>query len=319
MQTVLVAGGAGFIGSNLCADLLSKNYQVIAIDNFLTSGEENLIELKKNPHFSFINHDIIKLGEIADTLPHVDFIFHLASPASPNVKSKRSYMSFPLETLLVNSVGTQKLLELAKKNSARFLYASTSEVYGDPEITPQPEEYRGRVSSVGPRSVYDEGKRFGEAMVMCYVRKYGVDARIMRIFNTYGPQMQVDDGRVVSNFINQAIHNEAITIYGDGSQTRSFCYVSDLIEGMQRLLFTDGLTGEVVNLGNPTEKSINEFATLVKELTGAASEIVHEDLPVDDPMQRRPDITKAKKLLNWEPTVSLEEGLKKTIEYFNHI
>lgn len=319
MQTALIAGGAGFIGSHLCEDLLSKNYHVIAVDNFLTGSEENIKKLQENPNFTFIHADVTKFEEVTGQLPKIDFVFHLASPASPNIKNKRSYMSYPLETMLVNSVGTQKLLEVAKDNHARFVYASTSEVYGDPEISPQTEEYRGNVSCNGPRSVYDEGKRFGEAMVMCYVRKYGVDARIMRIFNTYGPQMQIDDGRVVSNFINQALAHEPITIYGEGNQTRSFCYVSDLIDGIEKLMFTPGLIGEVINLGNPTEKSVEEFAILIKALTQTDSKIVYEELPVDDPKRRKPDIAKAKQLLDWEPEVSLEEGLKRTIAYFKHL
>ncbi len=320
MQTVYVAGGAGFIGSNLCEKLLSSGFQVVAIDNLLTSSKDNIEPFLSNPHFRFLELDIIH-AELSDfdNLPKPDFIFHLASPASPNLHSKTSYMAYPLETIMVNTLGTYKLLELATKNNARFLFASTSEVYGDPAISPQTEDYFGNVNPNGIRSVYDEGKRAGEAIVMAFVRKFHVDARIIRIFNTYGPHMQPDDGRVVSNFIVQALKKEPLTIYGSGKQTRSFCYVSDLVEGMYALMFTDGLQGEVVNVGNPIEKTVSEFATLVKEFTGTSSEIVYQELPSDDPKQRRPDISKAKRLLQWEPKVTLEEGLTKTIEYFKKI
>lgn len=317
MQNVWVTGGAGFIGSHLCRELLEKGYHVVCIDNFLTSSEENIQPLKEHAHFSFYNQNVIHLtGEVVKQLPKPDFIFHLASPASPNLKSPRSYMAYPIETLAVNSQGTHNILEIAVANGARFFFASTSEVYGDPTISPQPETYNGNVSPNGIRSVYDEAKRFGEAITMAYVRKFNVDARIIRIFNTYGPHMQLDDGRVVSNLIIQALSKQPLTVYGDGSQTRSFCYVSDMVDGMMRLMFTDGLQGEIVNIGNPNEKKISEFAHLVKELTGTSSEIVFEELPADDPKQRRPDITKAKHLLDWEPKVGLEEGLQKTIEYF---
>lgn len=320
MQTVYIAGGAGFIGSNLVKDLLDKNYEVVAIDNFLTSTKDTIIPFLKNSHFHFLEKDVTSISEedIA-SLPMPDFIFHLASPASPNEKSPRSYIAYAIETLQVNAQGTQKLLEIAKAHGSRFLYASTSEVYGDPDVSPQPETYWGNVNPNGVRSVYDEAKRYGEAMVMAYVRKYSVDARIVRIFNTYGPNMQPDDGRVVSNMIMQALHNKPLTIYGNGSQTRSFCYVSDLVEGLERLMFTEGLRGEVVNMGNPNEKTIKEFATIIKSLTNTSSEIVFEPLPSDDPKKRNPDIIKAKRLLDWEPKVSLEEGLKKTIDYFKSL
>lgn len=319
MQTIYVAGGAGFIGSHLVKDLLQKNYTVVAIDNLLTSSKENIADSLENPNFHFLEKDVVTLSENdVEGLPTPNFIFHLASPASPNAKSPRSYIAFGIETLKVNSRGTENLLQLAQKNNARFLYASTSEVYGDPAISPQPETYWGNVNPNGMRSVYDEGKRFGEALVMAYVRKYTIDARIARIFNTYGPHMQKDDGRVVSNFIMQALKNEPLTIYGDGKQTRSFCYVSDLVAGLEKLMFTDALQGEVVNLGNPIEKTISDFATIIKNLTGTSSEIVFEELPSDDPKKRNPDITKAKHLLGWEPKVSLEEGLTKTIEYFKN-
>ncbi len=320
MQTVYIAGGAGFIGSNLCEKLLSLGYSVVCIDNLLTSSKKNIEKFQTNPHFHFLELDVIH-AELVDFehLPKPDFIFHLASPASPNLHSKTSYMAYPLETMMVNTLGTYKLLELAIKNNARFLFASTSEVYGDPAISPQTEDYFGNVNPNGIRSVYDEGKRAGEAIVMAFVRKFNVDARIIRIFNTYGPNMQPDDGRVVSNFIVQALKNEPLTIYGNGNQTRSFCYVSDLVEGLCALMFKDGLQGEVVNVGNPNEKKISEFATIVKELTGTSVEIVYHELPSDDPKQRKPDISKAKRLLNWEPKVTLEEGLTKTVEYFKKL
>ncbi len=317
MQTVYVAGGAGFIGSNLCKRLLDDGYAVICIDNLVTSSESNITKLEKNPNFHFINADVTNFTESTfATFSKPDFIFHLASPASPNKNGKRSFIALPIQTLLANTLGTYKLLELAKAANARLLFASTSEVYGDPEVSPQPETYWGNVNPNGVRSVYDEGKRAGEAFVMGYVRKYGLDGRIVRIFNTYGPNMQEDDGRVVSNLILQALKSEPLTIYGDGSQTRSFCYIDDLVEGLVRYMFADGLQGEVINIGNPGEKSIADFATIIKEITGTASEIVYEDLPEDDPKKRKPDITKARKLLDWEPKVGLDEGIKRTIEYF---
>lgn len=320
MATVYIAGGAGFIGSHLCKKLFDDGYEVVCIDNFLTSSKKNIEPFLQNQHFHFLDANVIYVSDtdIKD-LPKPDYIFHLASPASPNAKSKRSYIAYPIETLLVNTLGTYHLLQLAQKHNARLLFASTSEVYGDPTVSPQPEDYWGYVNPNGVRSCYDEAKRCGEAMVMSFVRKHDVDARIVRIFNTYGPTMQEDDGRVVSNFIMQALKNEPLTIYGDGSQTRSFCYVSDLVEGLCSYMFADGLEGEVINMGNPNEKKIVEFATIVKELTGTTSQIEFEDLPEDDPKQRRPDISKAKRLLGWEPKVSLEEGLKKTIEYFKNL
>ena len=314
MQVVLVAGGAGFIGSHLCGQLLNKGYQVICVDNFITSNKKNINYLLQNPNFKFIEFDITKdistLNSLASLrsgqLSTLNCIFHLASPASPNKKSPRSYINFPIETLLANSMGTHQLLELAKKFSSKFLFASTSEIYGDPAVSPQNEEYFGNVNPNGIRSVYDEAKRFGEAITMGYVRKYNLDARIIRIFNTYGPKMQVDDGRVVSNFINQAIKNEKITIYGKGLQTRSFCYISDMISGIMKAMFKDGTKGEVINLGNTDERKISELATMIKEMTNSASEIAYEDLPEDDPKERKPDISK-------------EDGLKKTIEYFKSL
>ncbi len=319
MQTVLVAGGAGFIGSHLCKKLLNDGYQVIAIDNLITGDRENIDILLDNKHFSFIQHDIFKDINTNLGLPHIDFIFHLASPASPNKKSPRSYINYPIETLLVNSVGTYHLLELARKNKAKFLYASSSEIYGDPSVSPQKEDYFGNVNPNGVRSSYDEGKRFGEAIAMAYLRKYNLDARIIRIFNTYGSYMQIDDGRVVSNFINQAIHNNPLTVYGNGKQTRSFCYIDDMVEGIKKAMFFDGTKGQVINLGNPDEKTILEIAQIIKKITNSSSKIVFEELPEDDPKSRNPDISKANKLLNWQPKVLLEKGLRRTIAYFKSL
>ena len=314
MQTVYVAGGAGFIGSHLCQRLLGEGFHVVCIDNFLTSSKKNIQDLQTNEQFQLVEVNISE--GLPEDLPPPDFIFHLASPASPNMKSPRSYIAYPIETLLVNSQGTFHLLESARKYHARILFASTSEIYGDPSVSPQPESYNGNVSSIGPRSVYDEAKRFGEALMMGYFRKFSVDTRIVRIFNTYGPQMQADDGRVVSNFIVQALAGKPLTVYGQGQQTRSFCYVSDMVEGLYRYMFADNVAGEVINIGNPDEYTIAEFAQKIKDMTQSSSEIVFEDLPQDDPKQRKPDIAKAKQLLSWEPKVTLDEGLAKTISYF---
>lgn len=318
MQTALVAGGAGFIGSHLCKNLLGQNYEVICIDNFLTGDKESLNGLLEKPNFKLVEHDIIKPLDDID-FGNLDFIFHLASPASPNKKSQRSYINFPIETLLVNSTGTKNLLDLAKKSKAKFLYASTSEIYGNPLVSPQKEDYFGNVNPNGVRSVYDEGKRFGEAITMAYFRKFNLNVRIGRIFNTYGPVMQKDDGRVVSNFINQAIKNENITIYGQGKQTRSFCYVDDMISGLMLLMFSENTNGEVFNLGNPDEKTILELANLIKEITKSSSRIVFEALPLDDPQKRKPDISKVQKILGFSPKIKTEEGLLKTIEYFKSL
>lgn len=316
MQTVLVAGGAGFIGYHLCKSLLNDNYNVICLDNFLTSDKSNLKDLVKDSKFTFLECDITRSIQ---NLPQLDYIFHLASPASPNKKSARSYINFPIETLLANSLGTYNLLELARKFNSKFLFASSSEVYGDPSVSPQREDYFGNVNPNGIRSVYDEGKRFGEAITFGYLRKYDLDVRIIRIFNTYGPVMSVDDGRVVSNFINQAIRNKPITVYGKGNQTRSLCYVADMVSGIKLAMFTSSTKGEVFNLGNPDERNILDIAIIIKNLTGSISEITFEDLPIDDPKTRKPDVSYAKEVLGWEPKVKTEEGLKKTIEYFKSI
>ncbi len=316
MQTVLVAGGAGFIGSHLCKSLLGGNYEVICVDNFLTSEEKSISSLLKNPNFKFIKQDVSQSLDNLTDISSIDYIFHLASPASPNQKSPRSFINHPIETLLANSFGTYNLLELARKFNSKFLYASSSEIYGDPAMSPQKEDYFGNVNPNGVRSVYDEGKRFGEAMTLAFVRKYDLDARVIRIFNTYGPIMLVDDGRVVSNFINQAIKGNPITVYGKGTQTRSLCYVDDMVSGIKLAMLTSNTKGKVFNLGNPDERSILDIARLIKNLANSKSEIVFENLPEDDPKARNPDISIAKKILGWEPKVSTEEGLKKTIEYF---
>lgn len=322
MQKVLVAGGAGFIGSHLCKSLLEDGYEVICIDNLITGDRKNIENLLENPRFNFIDQDITEpFPKIFNFHPDkvgtiFNFIFHLASPASPNKKSKRSYINHPIETLLANSVGTYNLLMLAKKQNAKFLYASSSEVYGDPKVSPQNEEYFGNVNPNGIRSVYDEGKRFGESLTFAYMRKHNVNACIVRIFNTYGPNMQIDDGRVVSNFVNQAIYDKPITVYGNGSQTRSFCYIDDMVEGLKLAMFSSGTSGEVINLGNSYEITILELAKLVKRVTNSWSQIIFEDLPEEDPKSRKPDITKAKSLLGWQPETKLEDGLRKTIGYF---
>ncbi len=316
---VVITGGAGFIGGHLCSRLLNEGYLVTAVDNFITGSKKNIQAFINNSHFTFIELDITNNIEKLREISRIEAIFHLASPASPNKKSKRSYINYPIETLLVNSWGTYQLLELAREKQAQFLFASSSEVYGDPAIAVQSEDYFGNVNPNGIRSVYDEGKRFSEAVTMAYVRKFSLDCRIVRIFNTYGPGMQKDDGRVVSNFINQALVGEPLTIYGEGKQTRSFCYVDDLVDGLIKFMFEDKAKGEVVNLGNPDERSILELATIIKEMTKSLSEIVFEELPQDDPKSRHPDISKAKKLLDWEPKVSLSEGLLKTIAYFKSV
>ncbi len=303
---ILVTGGAGFIGSHLCDYLLDNGHDVICMDNLLTGSEENISHLKDNENFEFINHDVTEFIRVDGDL---DYILHFASPASPI-----DYLELPIQTLKVGSLGTHNALGLAKAKSAKFLLASTSEVYGDPLVHPQPESYWGNVNPTGPRGVYDEAKRFAEALTLAYHRTHGVDTRIARIFNTFGPRMRMKDGRVVPNFMTQALTKKPLTVYGDGSQTRSFCYISDMVEGIYKLMLSNET--EPVNIGNPEEMSIIDFAKRIKELTGSESEMVFEDLPVDDPKTRQPDITKAKSVLGWEPKVSLDEGLKKTIEWF---
>ena len=305
----LVTGGAGFLGSHLCDRLLALGHRVVGMDNLSTGSRANLAHLDDHPSFEFVLHDVTDFIEVDGPL---DGIFHLASPASP-----RDYLEHPIPTLKVGAMGTHRALGLARAKGARFLLASTSEVYGDPLVHPQPERYWGNVNPVGPRSVYDEAKRFAEALTIAYGRVHGVDTRIARIFNTYGPRMRPNDGRVISNFIVQALHGEPLTVYGDGSQTRSFCYVDDLIEGMTRLFeYGDGLP---TNLGNPHESTVLQLAERVLELTGSQSEIVHAPLPEDDPKTRCPDLSRARELLDWQPTVALDDGIRRTIGYFGAV
>lgn len=303
---VLVAGAAGFIGSHLCDALLALGYEVIGVDNFLTGSPRNLRHLAGHPRFRFLEHDVVAPLGVDGPL---DAVFNLASPASP-----RDYLAHPIETLRTGAEGSRNLLELARTKGARYVLASTSECYGDPLEHPQRETYWGNVNPVGPRSCYDESKRFAEALTMAYHRQFGLSTHIARIFNTYGPRMQHDDGRIVPNFILQALRNLPITVYGDGSQTRSFCYVDDLVEGLILLGASDEHLP--VNLGNPEEMTVLDFARLVRRLTGSRSEIIHEPLPEDDPQRRQPDISKAHAILGWSPRVPLEEGLRRTIEAF---
>lgn len=313
MQTILVTGGAGFLGSRLCERLLEEGNEVICVDNLLTGVQENIQKLSDNPHFTFLNHDVIT--PLPETV-RADAVFHLASPASPNHHSSISYHKLPMQTMQVNTIGTQNMLEFAEKNNATFLFTSTSEIYGDPLEHPQKEEYRGNVSSTGPRSVYDEAKRFGETITAYFWRERNVDARIARIFNTYGPKMQRADMRMIVIFITQALANKPITIFGDGKQTRSLCYVDDTVDGIMQLMFRPNTKGEIVNLGSVDEHTVLEYAELVKKITNSSSDIVFsEELPLDDPIRRRPDISKAKSLLGWEPKVPLEEGIQNMIGY----
>jgi dTDP-glucose 4,6-dehydratase len=305
MKRVVITGAAGFIGSHLAETLLDRGYAVIGIDNLLTGDTENIAHLV-NRQFTFIKHDVTNYIYIDGP---VDFVLHWASPASPI-----DYLELPIPTLKVGALGTHKALGLAKAKGARFVLASTSEVYGDPLEHPQKETYWGNVNPVGPRGVYDEAKRFAEAMTMAYHRYHGVDTKIVRIFNTYGPRMRINDGRAVPAFMSQALRNEAVTVFGDGSQTRSFTYVTDLVDGIIRLMLSD--TNDPVNIGNPVEMTIKQIAETIIRMTGSASQIVYKPLPTDDPKQRRPDITRAQALLGWEPKVQLEEGLVNTIEYF---
>ncbi len=306
---ILITGAAGFLGSHLSDRFLADGHSVVGIDNFITGSPDNIAHLVGEPRFEFFRHDVSTFTYVAGPL---DGILHFASPASPV-----DYLEHPIPTLKVGALGTHNALGMAKAKDARFLLASTSEVYGDPKVHPQPESYWGHVNPVGPRGVYDEAKRFAEAMTMAYHRYHGVDTRIVRIFNTYGPRMRQHDGRVVSNFIVQALKGEALTIFGDGSQTRSFCYVSDLVEGIYRT-FMHG-DSEPTNLGNPEEYTVRQLADLIIELTGAAIDVVHHPLPEDDPRVRQPDITKARRLLSWEPKMTVRDGLSRTIEYFRQV
>ena len=305
-KTAVVTGGAGFVGSHLCEKLLGNDIKVFCIDNLLTGNIENINHLFSNQDFVFIKHDVTDYIHVPG---NVDYVLHFASPASPI-----DYLEMPIQTLKVGSLGTHKALGLALEKKAKFLLASTSEVYGDPEIHPQVEEYWGNVNPVGPRGVYDEAKRFAEAMTMAYRRYHGVDTKIVRIFNTYGPRMRLNDGRVLPAFMSQALRGEDITVFGNGKQTRSFCYVDDLVDGIYKLLMSE--ESGPINLGNPEEITIEEFAKEIIELTNSKSKIVYKELPIDDPKVRKPDISKAKKLLNWEPKVKRAEGLKRTLGYF---
>src|SRR6187455_1141302 len=308
-QRVLITGGAGFLGSHLCDRFIKEGYHVIAMDNLITGDLRNIEHLFKHQDFEFYHHDVSSFVHVPGNLK---YILHFASPASPI-----DYLKIPIQTLKVGSLGTHNLLGLARTKKARILVASTSEVYGDPLVHPQTEEYYGNVNTIGPRGVYDEAKRFQESITMAYHTFHGVETRIVRIFNTYGPRMRLNDGRVIPAFIGQALRGEDLTIFGDGSQTRSFCYVDDLIEGIYRLLLSD--YASPVNVGNPSEISLKDFAEEVLKLTGSDQKIVYKPLPADDPKQRKPDITKARKILNWEPKVQREEGLAKTYDYFKSL
>jgi dTDP-glucose 4,6-dehydratase len=305
-KRVLITGGAGFLGSHLCDRFIKEGYHVIAMDNLITGNLENIEHLFKLQNFEFYHHDVSKFVHVPGEL---DYILHFASPASPI-----DYLKIPIQTLKVGSLGTHNLLGLAKAKKARMLIASTSEVYGDPQVHPQQEDYWGNVNPVGPRGCYDEAKRFQEAMTMAYHMHHGLETRIVRIFNTYGPRMRLDDGRVLPAFLSQALRGEPLSIFGDGSQTRSFCYVDDLVEGIYRLLLSDYHLP--VNVGNPSEITIREFAEEICKLTGVELKVEYQPLPKDDPQKRQPDITKAKEILGWEPQVDRAEGLKRTLEYF---
>lgn len=304
---ILITGGAGFIGSHLCEYLLQENHQVLCVDNLLTGRRKNLNDFYDDDSFRFVEHDVTEPFYYDEP---VDWVFHMASPASPV-----DYQQHPIHTLKVGALGTWNMLGFSKEHNAGFLLASTSEVYGDPKVNPQPEDYWGNVNPIGPRGVYDEAKRYAEAMAMAYHRKHDVDTRIARIFNTFGPRMRLDDGRAVPNFIGQALRDDPITVYGDGSQTRSFCYISDLVKGLYKLIKSGYHLP--VNLGNPQELSILNFAKKIKKLCNSQSQITYQPLPKDDPMQRKPDISTAEEELDWTPEVDLEEGIKKTIDYFD--
>lgn len=306
MKTILITGAAGFLGSHLCDRFISEGYKVIGMDNFITGDIRNLKHLEAHPNFECVEHDVT---EHISVTGNVDYILHFASPASPI-----DYLKIPIQTLKVGSLGTHNLLGLAKVKKARVLIASTSEVYGDPLVHPQTEAYYGNVNTIGPRGVYDEAKRFQESITMAYHRFHGLETRIVRIFNTYGPRMRLNDGRVIPAFMGQALRGEDLTVFGDGSQTRSFCYIDDQVEGIYRLLLSD--YAYPVNIGNPHEISILDFAQEIIKLTNTDQKIIFKALPVDDPMQRQPDISLAKKLLNWEPKIGRAEGMKRTFEYF---
>lgn len=309
MNRIVITGAAGFLGSHLCDYFIAKGYEVVGMDNLITGDLDNIVHLFGHEQFKFVKHDVSNFVHVPGK---VDYILHFASPASPI-----DYLKIPIQTLKVGSLAIHNLLGLAKEKNARLLIASTSEVYGDPSVHPQPESYWGNVNPVGPRGVYDEAKRFQEAMTMAYHRFHGLQTRIVRIFNTYGPRMRLNDGRVLPAFIGQALRGEDLTVFGDGSQTRSFCYVDDLVEGIYRLLMSD--YSEPVNIGNPDEITIREFADEIIRLTGTSQKVIYKDLPTDDPKQRRPDISIARSILGWEPKVGRSEGLKRTYEFFKSL
>lgn len=313
-KTIIVTGGAGFIGSHLCDRLVERGNRVICLDNLITGSLKNIAHLMNNKNFYFLNHDVVK-PFASRKFGKIDEIYHLASPADPNIGSPFSYMNHPFETMLVNSVGTWNMCELAIKYGSRLLFSSTSEIYGDPQVSPQSEDYHGNVSPTGPRSVYDESKRFGETIIAAFVREKKLNGRITRIFNTYGPRMNIDEGRVIVSFIRQALAGEPLTVYGDGNQTRSFCYIDDQVKG-QILAMEKGSPGAVYNIGSEDERSILAIANQIKEKTSSESKIIFEPLPEDDPKQRKPDITLARRELDWGPKVGINEGLLKTIDYF---
>ncbi len=308
-QTCVVTGGGGFLGSHLCARFLDRGFQVYAVDNFLTGNEKNIEAFKKNASFHLIRHDVSK--HISFPGP-VDYILHFASPASP-----LDYLQYPIQTLKVGALGTHNALGLAKEKKAVFLLASTSEVYGDPLVHPQPEDYWGNVNPIGPRGVYDEAKRYAEAMTMAYHRTHKMNTKIVRIFNTYGPRMRLNDGRAIPAFFSQALTGRPLTVFGDGSQTRSLCYIDDMVNGIEKLLFSD--LNDPVNIGNPDEMSMLDLAQKIIQMTGSSSVIEHQPLPVDDPRVRRPDISRARKYLSWSPEIALDEGLKRTVAYFRQV
>ena len=310
-MNVLITGAAGFIGSHLCDKFIGEGHRVTGLDNYLTGSPENLEHLRNETRFKFIEQDAARPFTMADD---IDLVMHFACPASP-----KDYLAHPVETMKVNSIGTLLTLELAREKKSRYLMASTSEIYGDPAVHPQGETYRGNVSTSSPRAVYDEAKRFSETLCLTYHREFGLDVRIARIFNTYGERMRVNDGRVIPAFLTQALKGESLTVYGDGTQTRSLCYISDLIAGIYRLATLEGLAGTVVNLGNPDELQIIKVANLVRQLTGTRSDIVFQPLPEDDPKRRCPDIARARRLLDWQPEVSFNQGLKRTARYFERV
>jgi len=314
---IVVTGGAGFIGSHLCDALLGQGHSVTAIDNFLTGNRDNIAHLLGNPAFRLVEHDIVSPLDTTeiDALGKIDVVFHLASPASP-----ADFSRIPLEIAVINSQGTHNVLELARRHNAKYLITSTSEAYGDPDVHPQREDYRGNVSTTGPRACYDEGKRFGEAITSVYVREHGLDGRIVRIFNTYGPRMNPEDGRSVPNFISQSLLGKPLTLYGDGSQTRSYCYVSDMVAGLMAVMFAPHETrGMVFNVGNPDERTIKDFAEIIRDLCGSISQIEYLPALQDDPARRCPDITRVSTTLGWRPTVPLEQGLRETIAWFRTV